>query len=79
MPTMAGWQARPRLPKAIRRIEEEALDAVDAVAGKEHAVVGAEQAALVHGGDVDPIRIRLEGVVDLRRVDADVVVVVGAP
>src|SRR5690606_39351976 len=38
-----------------------------------------EQAALVHGGNVDPVDIRFEAPLDLGRVDADVVVVVGAP
>ena len=78
-PTIAGWQASPRLPKRDQRVEIEALDAVDAVAREQHAVVGAEQAALVHGGQVDPVGIGVEGVLDLRRVDADIVVVVGAP
>src|SRR5690606_2855974 len=36
-------------------------------------------AALVNGGDVDPVGVRLEAPLDLGRVDADVVVVVGAP
>ena len=48
-------------------------------AGKQHAVVRAEQPALVHGGQLDPVGIGMEGVFDLRRADAAIVVVVGAP
>ena len=49
------------------------------VARKQHAIVGAEQAALVHGGELDPVGIGVERIFDLRRVDADIVVVIGAP
>ena len=31
-PTIAGWQASPRLPKRDQRVEIEALDAVESVA-----------------------------------------------
>ena len=75
-PTMAGWQARPRLPDSISVSTKKRLMPADAVAREQHAVVAAEQPALVHGGDVDPVRARLERVGDLGRVDADVVVVV---
>ena len=55
-----------------QRVDEEPLDAGDAVAGEEHAVVAAEQAALVDGGEVDPVALGLEAVVDVRRHHADV-------
>ena len=48
----------------------------DAVAREQHAVVAAEEPALVHGGDVDPVRVRLDREGDLGRVQADVVVAV---
>ena len=70
---------QPALAEGDQDVEEEPLDAVDPVARKQHAVIGAEQAALVHGGDVDPPGVGLERVLDLRRVDADIVVVIGAP
>jgi hypothetical protein len=54
------------------------MAASHAVGGKQHAVVAAEEAALVHGGDVDPVGVGLEGVGDLGRVGADVVVVIPA-
>ena len=69
----------PALAEGDQRVEIEALDALDTVAREQHAIVGAEQAALVHGGEVDPVGVGMEGVFDLRRVDADIVVVVGAP
>ena len=69
----------PALAEADQRVEIEPLDAVDAVAGKQHAVIGAEQAALVHGGELDPVGVGMERVLDLGRADADIVVVVGAP
>ena len=77
-PTIAGWQASPRLPKEIS-VEVEALDAAEPVARKQHPIIGAEQTALVHGGQVDPVGVGVERVFDLRRIDADIVVVVGAP
>ena len=58
-------------------VEEKALDAVDAVGREQHPVVGAEEAALMHGNQVDPVAVGLERVFDLRRVDADIVVVIG--
>ncbi len=69
----------PALAERDQRVEIEALDAVDPVAREQHAVIGAEQAALVHGGEVDPVGVGVERVFDLGRVDADIVVVVGAP
>src|SRR5262249_26216944 len=54
------------------------LDAPDPVGREEHPVVAAEEPALVDGGDVDPVATGLEGVGDLGRVNADVVVVVDA-
>ncbi len=59
-------------------VEEEALDALDTVGGEQHAVVGAEQPALVHGGEIDPGGVRMERVFDLWCADAAVVVVVRA-
>src|SRR5881628_1228044 len=64
------------LAELHQRVDEEPLDAGDPVRREEHAVVGAEEPALVDRGDVDPVRPRLERVRDLGRVDADVVVVV---
>src|SRR5581483_6918807 len=69
----------PAPAEGDERVEVEALDALDAVAGEQHAVVGAEQAALVHGGEVDPVGVGVEGIFDLRRADAAIVVVIGAP
>ena len=69
---MTGGHDRPRWPNDDQRVDEEPLDAGDAVAGEEHAVVAAEQAALVHGREVDPIALGLEAVVDVRRHHADV-------
>ncbi len=60
------------MPEGDQRIDEEALDAGDAVAGEEHAVVAAEQAALVDRGEVDPVALRLEAIVDVGRHHADV-------
>ena len=60
------------------RVDEEALEAGDAVAGEEHAVVAAEEAALVDGGEVDPVALGLEAVVDVRGHHADVVARVAA-
>jgi hypothetical protein len=60
-------------------VEIEPPDAVDAVSGKQHAIIGAEQATLVHGGEIDPVGIGMKRVLDLGRTDADIVVVVGAP
>src|SRR5690606_1785131 len=69
--------AREAAPAELHHhVEKKLLDAVDAVAWEEHAVIRPEQAALVHRGDVDPVGVRLERVLDLRRVDADIVVVV---
>src|SRR5581483_7090788 len=70
---------KPAPAEGDERVEIETLDALDAVTREQHAVVGAEQAALVHGGEVDPAGVRVEGVLDLRRPDAAVVVVVRAP
>src|SRR5207245_1691989 len=64
------------LAELHQRVDEEPLDAGDPVRREEHAVVGAEEPALVDRGDVDPVSPRLERVRDLGRVDADVVVVV---
>src|SRR5438128_2334204 len=64
------------LAELHQRVDEEPLDAGDPVRREEHAVVGAEEPALVDRGDVDPVRPRLERVRDLGRVDADVVVVI---
>ena len=70
---LAGETAAAEL---VHHIEEEPLNAVDAVAGEQHPVIGAEQPALVDGGHVDPLGVGLEGILDLGRVDADIVVVV---
>src|SRR5260370_729776 len=71
--------AREAAPAELdERVHEEALDAADAVGREEHPVVAAEQAALVDGGEIEPVRVRLEGVGHLGGVDADVVVVVRA-
>ena len=64
------------LAEGEQHIEEETLDAVDPVAGEQHPVVGPEQPALVNGGDVNPVGVRLEGIFDFRRVHADIIVVV---
>ena len=69
----------PPLAESHQGIEEEPLDALNPVAWKQHAVVGAEQPSLVHGDQVDPLAVRLMRVLDLRSVDPDIVVVVRAP
>ena len=74
-----GLAGEPALAEADQRVEIKPLDAFDAVAGKQHAVVRAEQPAFVHGGEFDPVGVGMEGVFDLRRADADIIVVVGAP
>src|SRR5580698_3952747 len=60
----------PALAEADQGIEKEALDAFDAVAGKQHAIVRTEQAAFVHGRELDPVVVGMERVLDLRRADA---------
>ena len=74
-----GLAGEPALAELDQRIEIELLDVVEAVGREQHAVVRAEQPALVHGGQLDPVGIGMEGVFDLRRADAAIVVVVGAP
>ena len=59
MPTMAGWQASPGV-ELHQRVHEEALEPAHAVRGKQRAVVGAEEAALVHGGEIEEVPARLE-------------------
>ena len=76
---MAGWQARPRLPNCTSVSEIEPLDAVRAVPGEQHPVVRAEQPALMDGGQLHPVRVRLKAVFDLGRADAHIVAVVGPP
>src|SRR5579875_4143324 len=60
-------------------VEIEALDALDSVAGKQHTIIRAEQPSLVHGCQIYPSRVGMERVFDLRRVDADIIVVIRAP
>src|SRR3954452_6545784 len=60
------------MAEADERVDEEALDAGDAIAGEEHAVITAEEPTFVDGSEVDPIALGLEAVVDVRRHDADV-------
>ncbi len=72
---LAGEAALARFDEGV---DEEALDPRDAVAGKEHAPVRAEEAALVHGGHVQPVPAGLHGIRHLGRVIAHVVVVVFA-
>ena len=67
------------LAESDEGVEQKPLDAVHAVAGKQHAVVGAEQAAFMHGGEFQPVGARLKTPVDFRREHADIVVRVGAP
>src|SRR5438094_4256383 len=57
------------LAELHQRVDEEPLDAGDPVRREEHAVVGAEEPALVDRGDGDPVRPRLERVRDLGRVE----------
>ena len=76
---MAGWQASPRLPNATRLSRKEALDPLNPIRWKQHAVIRAEQAALVHGDQVDPFTARLIAIFNLGRADADIVVMVRAP
>ena len=67
------------LTERDQAIQIKPFDAFDPVAWEQHPIIGAEQTAFVHGGDVDPVAVRLERVLDLGRVQADVVVVVRAP
>ena len=48
-------------------VQQEPLDPVGTVGGKQHTVVGAEEAAFVHRDYVDPIPVRFERVVDVGR------------
>src|SRR4051812_26073617 len=59
--------------KAGDRVDDEALDAQHPIARKEHAVIGAEESALVDSGEIDPVTLRLEAVVDVGRKHANVV------
>src|SRR6476659_599569 len=61
---------KPALAEADQRVKIEPPDAVDAVARKQHAVIGAEQATLVHGGEIDPVSIRMKRVLDIARAAA---------
>ena len=72
-------RGQPAFAEGDHDIQKEALDAVDSVARKQHAVVGPEQAALVDGRYVDPVRLGFKAVFDLGRVDSNVVVVFGPP
>ena len=65
---------RARACRTDQRVEVEALDAVEPIAREQHAVVGTEQTALVHGRQVDPVRVGVEGVLRSRARDADIVV-----
>src|SRR6185503_601217 len=56
---------KPALAEANQRVEIEPPDAVDAVAGKQHAIVGAEQATFMHGGEFDPIGVGMKRIFDL--------------
>src|SRR5215216_3592687 len=58
----------PSFAEPDQGVEVKALDTLDSVAWKQHAVVGPEQSALVHGGEVDPGGFGMEGIFDLRRV-----------
>src|SRR5262249_20638823 len=69
----------PTPTKGYQRVKVEALDALDAIAREQHAVVGAEETTLVHGGEVDPVGLGVERILNLWRADAAVVVVIGAP
>src|SRR5689334_6003364 len=60
------------------RVDEEPLEARDSVAGEEHPVVAAEEAAFVNGRHVDPVALRLEAVVNAGGHHADVVARVAA-
>ena len=73
-----GRAGQAAVAEGDERVDEEPLEAGDAVAGEEHAVVAAEEAAFVDGGEVDPVAFGLEAVVDARRHDADVVAGVAA-
>ena len=70
---------KPAFAEANQRVEIEPPDAIDAVAGKQHAIVGAEQATFMHGSEFDPIGVGMKRIFDLGGADADIVVVIGAP
>ena len=69
----------PALAELDQGVEVEPPDAFDAVGREQHAVIAAEQPALVHRGQLDPVGVGVKGVFDLRGADAAIVVVVGAP
>ena len=61
-----GLTGKAALAEGNQRIKQEPLDAINAVTGKQHAVIGTEQPSLMHGGDIDPVCIRLKAPVDFR-------------
>ena len=61
-----GRAGEAAVAEGDERVDEEPFDAGDAVAGEEHAVVAAEEAAFVNGGQVDPVALGFEAVVDAR-------------
>ena len=73
-----GLAREAAFAKRNQGVQQETFDAVYAISGKQHAVVGAEQAALVHRGDIHPVGVRFKAPLDFRSVDAYIVIEVGA-
>ncbi len=73
---LAGQTA---LAEGHQTIQKEPFDTINAVARKQHPVVGPEQATFMNGNEIKPVPVRLKGIFDFRCIDADIVVVVGSP
>ena len=73
-----GLAGKSASTKLNHRIQKHFLDSIPAITGKQHSVIGSEQATLVHCGDIEPVGVRFHGVFNLRCACTDIIVVVFA-
>ncbi len=80
-PDDRGLAGEAAFAKGDEAVEVEPLDPLDPVRGEQHPVIRAKQPALVHCDQIDPLtlRRRLIPILDLRRADTDIIVVIGPP
>src|SRR5262245_20097338 len=55
-------------------VEEKALDTRDAISREQHPIIATKQSALMHHSKVKPVPVRLEAVVYVRCMDANVII-----
>gem|GEM_PF-5607124 len=67
------------LAKGDKAIEIKPLDPLNTIGGKQHTVIGTKQAAFMDGDQIYPFAIRFKTIFNLRRTNADIVVMIGAP